>query len=494
MAQSFKEPKVSLRLIVDEEKNKVVLAEAGNDFVDVLFSFLMLPIGTIVRLLENHRKSETVTVGCFSNLYKSVVDMDMDNFETAACKEMLLYPRGLKDELWKRFKININPTVGVNKFYTCPNFASCNMCSNFSSSKCKCGRLMNKEILIPEADKVADNMKNDVDGVFIRGRYSFIITDDLKVSVDSTGLVLKTLGSLGYADVSKLGERLLDIGLGEVLTLLECIFSSNTPLTDTFLKKQRLHDVSQISKQLSPRVKEKDEAVLLSLDVIVKKEDMKVLYVECCEDFVDLLFTFLAVPLESIWDFTGNNITLGCIGNLHRSLSDLSVIKKTRVSSFSCTLPCYYRCRKQFPMITTQEPRVYYRFSNSNVRHSYCLTTKHTTRRMTFVDPKSDYCDRSKDGKGFVKRGTKFIVSDDLIVTPKISSSTFSMLKKFQILTDDLEVQAITISNAEALNLLTASLVTSSALSSAFGNLIVKKPKEETVSWNPVSKKPKVET
>lgn len=75
---------------------------------------------------------------------------------------------------------------------------------------------MDKEIQLPEADIVADNMKNDVDGVFIRGRYSFIITDDLKVSVDSTGLFLKTLGCLGYADVSKLGERLLDIGLGEV--------------------------------------------------------------------------------------------------------------------------------------------------------------------------------------------------------------------------------------------------------------------------------------
>jgi len=45
-------------------------------------------------------------------------------------------------------------------------------------------------------------------------------------------------------------------------------------------------------------------------------------------------------------------------------------------------------------------------------------------------------------------------VSDDLIVIPKISSSTFSVLKKFQILTDDLEVQAITISNAEVKNLL----------------------------------------
>ncbi|KAH0930988.1 hypothetical protein HID58_008105 [Brassica napus] len=71
-------------------------------------------------------------------------------------------------------------------------------------------------------------------------------------------------------------------------------------------------------------------------------------------------------------------------------------------------------------------------------------------------------------------RGSKFTVSDDLVVTPKKSCSTFSLLKKLKVQADDLEVQVISISNAEALNLLRASLVTSSALSSAFRSLLVK--------------------
>ncbi|CAF1696186.1 hypothetical protein F2Q70_00007464 [Brassica cretica] len=106
---------------------------------------------------------------------------------------------------------------------------------------------------------------------------------------------------------------------------------------------------------------------------------------------------------------------------------------------------------------------------------------------MTFVDPKSDH--KPKDGTGFVKRGTKFTVSDYLIVTPKKSSSTFNLLKKLKIQADDLEVQVISISNAEALNLLRASLVTSSALSSAFRSLLVKEDR-----LNPISKRPKIET
>ena len=53
------------------------------------------------------------------------------------------------------------------------------------------------------------------------------------------------------------------------------------------------------------------------------------------------------------------------------------------------------------------------------------------------------------DGTGFVKRGTKFTVTDDLIVTAKKSNSTFSILKKLKGQADDMEVQVISISSAE---------------------------------------------
>lgn len=78
-------------------------------FVEVLYSLLTLPMGTIVRLLEKHQRSEPVTVGCFNNLYRSVVYMKVDEFETEACKEMLLYPKSIKEAHCRDFKLNINP-------------------------------------------------------------------------------------------------------------------------------------------------------------------------------------------------------------------------------------------------------------------------------------------------------------------------------------------------------------------------------------------------
>ncbi|MCI36634.1 DUF674 family protein [Trifolium medium] len=46
------EEHVFLKLLLNEKRNKVLFAEAGKDFVDILCSFLTIPLGTIARLVE----------------------------------------------------------------------------------------------------------------------------------------------------------------------------------------------------------------------------------------------------------------------------------------------------------------------------------------------------------------------------------------------------------------------------------------------------------
>lgn len=75
---------------------------------------------------------------------------------------------------------------------------------------------MNEEISFLEYEE------NDVEGVFMRDKSSFIITDDLRVTDDSTSSLLQTLKDLGCADVSKLREQVLDIGFKEVRSFLPC--------------------------------------------------------------------------------------------------------------------------------------------------------------------------------------------------------------------------------------------------------------------------------
>ncbi|KAF3541200.1 hypothetical protein F2Q69_00018868 [Brassica cretica] len=410
MAESSGEAKVYLRLVIDEEKNKVVLAEAGKDFVDVIFSFLTLPMGTIAR------------------------------------------PK---------------PVSGCSFVRGVSAMSSAKGLSNFSTTRCRCGNLMKEEIHESQL-KVADNMQN---GVFISGggaSTTFIITDDLEVAVKSTGLVLERLKSLGCADVSKLGEKFVGIGSKEVLTLLQCVFSSNAPLTETFLNKGSAQGLTKSYETSRPSMEKKDEAdeseKVLTINAVVRKQDMKILFVECGEDFVELLLSFLTVPLESVLEISENSITLGCLANLCRSFKGLSVVNeetKAAPTDSKGVLPCFYSFQVQLPGIITLEPPVYYRFIYSSVNKPvsvYALTrdsNKIPYYRndklvpVTLVDPKSHGNDHQTHCSGFLKKETQFTVSDDLVITPTSSCSTVCLLKKLQTNAEDVDVQEISISKAE---------------------------------------------
>ncbi|KAI3750871.1 hypothetical protein L2E82_21748 [Cichorium intybus] len=65
------EKSVQLKVFVDKEKKKVIFGEAEEDFVDILFSFMTLPLGTIAKLLSKHADS----VGSLTSLYESAVSL-----------------------------------------------------------------------------------------------------------------------------------------------------------------------------------------------------------------------------------------------------------------------------------------------------------------------------------------------------------------------------------------------------------------------------------
>ncbi|KAG7549173.1 hypothetical protein ISN45_Aa06g001000 [Arabidopsis thaliana x Arabidopsis arenosa] len=474
MSDDLENSVINLKLLIDEEKNKVVFAEAGRDFVDILFSFSTLPMGTIVRLLEMHQKSQAVAVGCFNNIYGSVVSMGMKHFSTEACKQMLLYPGSLNQEKCQKIKLKIDDSEAT-KCFMCPMFVRSGQCSkgysNFNTSRCSCGNLMDAVIQFQGEGGRGSVGKGVEGGVFVRsGHTSFIITDDLKVEVNSVGSTLNVLKDLGYADCDKLVEMILEVNLQEVATLLVCLFTSDTPLSDTFLKKKSSCGMKRIHKWPSPSLSEDREETkadqTITLNAYVRKEEGSILYVECGEDFVDLLFSLLAMPLESVWEISGRGIILGCIGNLCKSFKDLSVDSGREASAFKCVLPHYYKCQKQLlnEVVTTHQPPTYYRFVSFSVDHfrEYCLSENSGKRLVydwdklvpvTSIDPKKPEGNDTAESSGFVKRGTKFMVTDDLIITPSNSTSTIGFLKEKQTRLDEVEIRVINMTKEEVKSL-----------------------------------------
>ncbi|XP_023646069.1 uncharacterized protein LOC111832664 [Capsella rubella] len=470
--ESSEKPIFKLTLLVDTEKNKVVLAEVGKDFVDVLFGFLALPMGTIVRLLEKY-KENPAPIGCFSHLYKSVVDMDKDDFMTEACKDLLLYPRHVKEKLCRQLKINIDDDDHRSNLRT--------------DDECK----------VPEGG---------CDEFFVTPKKAFIITDNMdEVKHASMIHAGGTLLRLGYNDLSMLKTMSVDVNHEEVISLLHCLFSSETPFTDVFLKKHiscgvptSLHDMPTL------RVKDEGEAGpdgVVSLTAFIRKQDMKILYAESGKDFVDLVFSFLAIPLESVWEVTGGNFELGCVGNFCKSMKTLSS-SGGNASSYTCILPREYRLYKSLLGACYRNDDDSFKL----IPHSSSGIEK---RGATYIDsdgqticiPKSSVefydfkyyrviipdefvdeppgpvsflveCPTVPVSSGFVKSGEPYVIFDDLTIPDANSWSTLSLLKKLDTNLDDIEKQVINITEAEAISLLKASLVTSTALTTALGNLL----------------------
>jgi hypothetical protein len=63
--------KMDIKVLQSKSQKNIIGAEANGDFVDFIFSFLTMPLGSIVKLLGANSFA-----GCVGNLYKSVENLD----------------------------------------------------------------------------------------------------------------------------------------------------------------------------------------------------------------------------------------------------------------------------------------------------------------------------------------------------------------------------------------------------------------------------------
>ncbi|KAF9618775.1 hypothetical protein IFM89_002643, partial [Coptis chinensis] len=285
---------ISIKLLVDKEKNKVLFAESNKDFADVLFSFLTIPIGTIVRLAEKQSK-----LGCIDALYQSVETLDTDYFKTGACKSMLLMPRSAYQHKHINLAVNI---CGHTCYYGCPIWTcltetNC-LLSCFKNTLCQCGQEMDKQIRI-KLEKFAEG--DDLTEVFIKGNRKFIISDDLLVRKAS---IFPILCKFAVKATKSVEERIVCVGVKEVLNLLLRSLVSKTPLSDVSLSKRNWINTNMIGNKSGdikfPIPRTGLVARRVSLTLLVERREEKVLYAVAEEDFLDFLLSFLAFPVGSM--------------------------------------------------------------------------------------------------------------------------------------------------------------------------------------------------
>ncbi|XP_006363077.1 uncharacterized protein [Solanum tuberosum] len=471
--ENKQEPKFLLKLLVDESKDQVVAAESGIDFMDILVSLLTLPMGTIIRLI----KAKDGVVGCMNNLYQSVENLsEEDDMFLDHCKTMLLNPRNPYPKYCMRLKVDVNDS-GSEKYYQCP---SCPNKSYFMNVDCPCYGQFNKETFLK--DLVENTCRDEY--VFLKEGISFLISDDLQVKSASPSSLVQMLSSVGLSNLNQIKEMHIEVGKDEVIHLLARSFISKTPLSDVFLPKQnkkrdRVGTTTVTEFGNLPSISENrtsNNTMKLELKLTVRKSTNKVLCAEASNDFIDFLFNFLTIPIGSIEDVLKGNSGLGCIDNFYKSVEavDLKWFN-TPSNRNSYTHEKNVKTILLNPGVAPHHKSEYQLLQISERRSE--IHSLYDIRQYV----RGAYVEKFEK---FTKEPSLFYIMDHLEVRPLSSSSTICLLQELNVPINDVEEQTISVGELEALNLLKASLTSSSSALTEGLNQKLKKQVDEDVKCN----------
>ncbi|WOG82577.1 hypothetical protein DCAR_0101742 [Daucus carota subsp. sativus] len=446
-------PSVSLRLLVDRMKSEVVFAEANHDFVDVLFSFMTIPVSTVLKLTGDQSFS------CMNNLCASVKNSDENLLLHKSCREVLLHPRSAAEIYCRNLKVNWYETDG-NEYFECE---SCNLVSYYwQNGHCSCGCQLRNELKLPSPSP-------NLPGGFTKSTTRFMITSDLNVRPLSTMKGLMLLNSLEGGENNMLEERTIDVGKDKILQLLKFSLVSKNPLTEAFL---RLVPPSNNSCNItslcgSVNVDHSQETVsssaktegMISLKLIINSVNNTVLYAEAANDFVNLLCSFLTFPIGFLFQKNSYLPFNGCMDNVYKSINNIEVelfksplMKETLVDSRLA--PGLAQIKKVISIKDATEP-TYQEF----IGH-------YNAKRFN-----SSSMSRNKEtviANGFIKGPSSFMIMDNLEVMPLSPISGLCLIKSMQIPFDKIVEKEVVIGEKEAIRLFTASLVAENALTDAF--------------------------
>jgi hypothetical protein len=174
---------MDIKVVQSKSQKKIIIAEANRDFVNFIFSFLTIPLGSIVKLFDGN-----FLKGCVCNLYKSV--KNLDSSECTDSNSVLLNP-GLAPQFGcPNQPLNIpdvkHPTyyygTGTPKQVYSYNYGCQTIEVSIEGgviSKTK-GSIYNAKLLTPLDPRSSNRSKEGVVG-FVKRETLYCVGDDLTV-------------------------------------------------------------------------------------------------------------------------------------------------------------------------------------------------------------------------------------------------------------------------------------------------------------------------
>ncbi|KAK8952015.1 hypothetical protein KSP39_PZI004853 [Platanthera zijinensis] len=419
---------VTLNLIVDKSCNRVRFAESDGHFVDILLSFLTLPLGSILRLTKQ-------SFGSMNNLLESVESLNSVCFSSEACRSMLLRPSNSASHLLTSLPLEYDSIKNLFPFcYTCSSSSSCSYrrISFYANAHCPCGKLMNQKL-----EFVADAPPSSIaySGLFCNSAVKFMISDDLLISQFSVESAVEQISKLDIKQRSCLESVNVDITAEKIVELLKRLLVSDTPLTDVFLGVRDEKDKGVQVNIQQPFVAKGDQTQAptahtrkFSLKLHVSEDEGTTLFAQADNDFADLLFGFLTYPVGAVISKLGGQSGIRCMDNLYNSVKALKPANCFKNNDLigkllNPKLSPYFKAKNQLIKLDEETQTQSYftcgdalcynssKVGNKNCAHYY----NGKYRQLNLTDPKRG-CNGDQHSTGGYMRISKYMVTDNLVI------------------------------------------------------------------------------
>lgn len=255
---------MNVTLLRHMDSKKVLYMEAGKDFVDLLLSFLLLPVGTILNRLGELSDSALGGIanvaGSVAKLQTSFLNVDRSELlqpkVTSGSHKRISRSAPLLELSSEPDTVFTPDTEGAEALYKCGkmrvsdlyNYGSTTACSQWRSTaysaQCpSCHNKMSEEVWMKEVKKggvtrvptrpAAWAGKAGKNG-FVKKNITFIVTDDLEITPASTIKSIDLLNSMRVVNMSELESCEVRVGAQEALKLLAASFKSKNVLNHVF--------------------------------------------------------------------------------------------------------------------------------------------------------------------------------------------------------------------------------------------------------------------
>jgi len=208
--------RIVVRALVRKSNKKIMFTGAEEDFADFLFSFLTLPLGGVLHMLEGNS-----SLGCIDKLHKSISELSPDRYlRSQRLKEELANPKCATQFTISGQILPIGE-VSLPVYYCNTFFDGVRHTFALSTSTRTPYYDYDKNVRLEILDGKSSIGDFWIGKGFAKGPSTFMVTDDLVVTPMSSISAVSYLNR-SQVPLSDLEERVISVGVKEVRHVLSC--------------------------------------------------------------------------------------------------------------------------------------------------------------------------------------------------------------------------------------------------------------------------------